>query len=374
MLLTSIRRRLRLSAGMLFSAQGGMSIIELLLAAGLVGTVVSLSSSFIPRVLNSRNRLESVSARDGIALQIKRIATLSNLKYSAQAFNNTALLNCIDGNPNTLCTATSTTAWQNQSFKLAFPKGGQPFVVSGTATAPLTYQRSGGPCSGSTCMPAAEWAVSTYFSAICPGSPPCGDAISIRFRYWITPVRGSYLLAADQQSVPEGLQTPPLPSIPFGIMKLGDLNTQPNKGSLLIPNSSNFLNGNQACGPNQIIESISTNGTPVCRCQVGSTTISTNPLVCGLPSLDCSGYPKTYRLVGYTQPPANNPTGDFTPICKEVKWNCFAQSTSSSCIGGIVNSFDLGICQVNTSTTKKGTGTTEVTCSTNSQTCCMPYL
>ena len=51
----------------------GLSLLELMLALGLIGIVTGISSSFLPQVITSRNRLENISGRDGIGLQIKRM-------------------------------------------------------------------------------------------------------------------------------------------------------------------------------------------------------------------------------------------------------------------------------------------------------------
>ncbi len=335
-----LRSRLRLSLG---SGEEGLSLVEILVALGILGVVSVLIAQFIPKIYNSRNRIEAISARDGISMRIKRVVSRSNLVFSAQNLadpGNKALLDCVDDDDSTICQTTDIR--QPLGFRLGYPRDSASAEVTGTHDNPLLYQRNGGICrAGDRCTP--EWEVRSYFTAVCPSqATTCPKAMSIRFRYQL-------------RNIPR-LGQPAIPSLPTD-----EEFADPRNANLNIKIFDPFQVAE--CPPFSFIESILADGVAVCVCQPGSTKVGVKDgqPVCSPGDLRCPDN-LTHRLLGFDS--------QMKPICvPRKKFQCTNIPTSNAC-NGIVRSVQLGSCRVIRSASKKKGSNADVTCSQNQFACC----
>ncbi len=343
MLLSKLLTKLR-TAPFYSEKERGLSITEIFIALGILGSTVGTVSYIIPKIFINQDRIESISVRDGIASSVKRAVSPSNLFYSANAFTDTgniALKACIDGDPATICRTTDRS--NPLDFKLAYPRANNPFIIAGTQASPALYKRGGGVCPNpSTCN--IDWEVSAYFSAVCPSnSTNCGDADNIRVRYLVKnrPSKG-------QREIPSWPNE--------------DEFRDPSRGFILIPIFKDFRGG--GCPALSIATSILPTGAPVCTCQPGTKNVQTSP---NSPP-DCR--PNSpgqcdnlrQRLLGYDI--------NMNPICKDRDVQCNQILSTAPC-NGWVRSVNLGVCKVYDSPTKGGNQKV-ARCAVNQHECCRP--
>ncbi|MFW7377373.1 MAG: type II secretion system protein [Oligoflexus sp.] len=326
--------------------QRGFGLIELSIGVGILGLVGFIIMQIFDQVGQSRYRIEALSTRDALSMRLKRVVSKSNLLYSAKTFpgqGNLELLNCIDGNANTLCQATNQRA--AVSFQLGYPSQDGGRIVAGSEQQPVRYNHNGGVCrTDVTCQ--SEFEAKAYFSAACQNqAPTCPEALIIRVRYQIRNIslKGQPLIPSSP------------PDEEFAVA---------TRGVIPINFSSTSFQG--ACPPFSVLSSIDSRGELRCACQPGSQQTGTRDgqPICTPRPAKCPNN-QTHRLIGFT------PTMD--PICvPRPRWRCQRISTEAVC-QGIVQGIELGPCFAEKSSPndkKGGTSTGIIKCSQNQHTCC----
>ena len=331
---------------MTINKQSAFGLIELTIALGIMGIIAYLTLQVFDQFNQSRYRIEALSTRDALNLRIRRVISKQNLTFSARAISNAGnskLLQCIDGNPATICDVTRPE--QAQSFRLGYPTQTGGRILAGSDQQPVSYAHNGAVCqNNSLCQP--EFEAKVYFSAVCQNqAASCGDALVIRVRYQIRNIS-----LKDQ---------PLLPALPPD-QEFSD----PLRG--IIPIVFSDANYSSSCPPFSVLRSIDSRGVLTCVCQPGASKVGEQDgqPKCAPKPIKCPNN-QTHRLIGYTP--------SMEAICvPRAKWSCSTMSTETEC-PGIVQGIALGKCYVETSNQTKGKKSStsqSISCMQNQYVCC----
>lgn len=348
---------LRLGRCLRLKNSAGMSLVEIMVAIGLVGIAAAAGSQLLPRIGETRKRIESISLRDGISMRVKKALTANGLRYSATTYaasdtGNAQLRNCIDGLPATICTATDII--NPQSFRLALPGGGAtPIDLAGSDRTPLFYDVKGQRCPNNLSASIAAnckwlWDVRSYFVAICQNNAAsCPDAFAVRVRNAV-----SFVPDPDRPYDPIIASLPPVDTGP---------SPDPWRLSYWVPIQPPTQTTACAVNSNTVMSGASATGVVICTCLPGTTPTGVdadgNPICTPPTSRTC---PSGQKMQGLDQ--------NALPRCvpKTAETCSWLSSAAANCTGYVAQTA-MGASTVPT-TYKKGAP--DVTCAANRYLCC----
>lgn len=350
--MTKISGRRRTPGRRWFFNNQGLSLIEMLIAVGLIGVVGLVLTRYVSNVGAVRSSMTLVSSRDAIARRIHhQIKNLDNIRASAEDASNsgnTALRACLtkgDGAPCTILTPGA-----QVPFLFSVKVAANRRVLAGpTSGGGIKYTQSGADnCTGSTDKCGA-FVAHAYFWANCrTGETSCDQASSIFVRYQVV-------------STVNGLNGLALPNSPPGAN--ATFKTQATHATRLTIAEA-FRQKGATCGDYSQAAGYDSAGNIICKCMIGYDTIT-----------DRSGTRCRARATCQNTEIFEGFDAKGLPICAPRVLDCRrvefddASGGAPRCPpGGWLSNLNLGTCRTGAATKKASNS--EVACDTNEGECC----
>lgn len=322
----------------------GFSMVEVLIAIGILGFVSVGVATLFNNVDSSISDAAVTEARDRVARDIETaLLDLAQVTRSAQKGTDAetqALYKCLtplDKSQRNKCQT------EPRGFVM-LGKGGAGRRIAGTSGNPVYYGKDGAPCvKGEACR---FFRAETFFSATCLSAASnaservlqgsCDQASSIQLQYQVTPLK----------ALRGGRVLQPRPV---------------NRSASSITHFITAQQRNQECPPFSKVSGHTPDGRVICRCIPGaiqeSGTAQNDTIKCTYNGAIC---PAGEVWMGFTK--------NGSPDCRKRKRTC-SKTTSSFCgDGGWVEAVNIGPCTA-TETTTKGYEY-DVDCPDKGVTCC----
>jgi type II secretory pathway pseudopilin PulG len=349
----------------------GFSILELVAGLVILGVVAFGASQYLSRLSGYRRNVEQRAVRDSIA---NRMSGYLNdrrvIEDSSNQPGNEVLKSCVFQG---FGDCTVIPADQQVGFDAYIVRGGKPVRIGGGPNNPVNYDLYGKPncVNGKKGCPTWEvrtsyWTACGYVTAPTTGAEvaatTCEQASNLFVRYQV--VQSRPLLVGGGRK----LKLSPKPANP---------KFQQNPTAFAIVHRlRDDANSTSECDdPNEIPYRVSGSGLLKCACKPGFVRI--------IPGDDTSGCVNQQPLVCAADEVVTAISIDGVPVCTKIEMQCnnvnFGpedsqgnQTDAVSCDGGWLESITFGACTTGTNS-KKGSSQ-EVSCATNSGSCCVYEL
>ncbi len=344
-----------------YIAQRGFSMLEVMIAAALLGIIVVATAGYLA---NSERDAKNQSVREmqrvvyeriRLAIESPEMVNTTNLVAGGGAGmspGNKFLWNCT-GNSN--CTATNSAAASQHSLFLFAPGAtDNSDPIAGPEGQPVPYSVTG----ERNCTPSkvnCRFGAVAYFWATCPlgpGSLPtasCPEPMAVNFRVRLVPLFAGAGAASGS------------PTNPYPIT--AEWNASPYAFAYTLRMSDIRLAYVKTCPADQVQVGTTAAGLPVCRCFNGSTPVGGT-----CPAQRCTGPRDT--MVGYQSNGRINCVG---PNDNNKCWDVALYDNGDCGAGAWLVRVEFGECFTGDASKGKS-GSKEVTCQNDKGRCCLSSM